>query len=968
MVLMFMAVMPVAYTNCSQQMDFDATEEAQLASLGAGGTVVINHGAPYTKSQSVMLNITQLSAQFMYVTNDPTCAAGGTWEPVATSKAWTLATTNGESSVYIKFSNDGDGGLASGCNSDSIVHDGNVPSLTVTQPMAAFSSVSKAVVGYATVDSGAGVDRVICYPVGSVPDSDTAGCGLTSMTVDNIPEGAHSFVLIAVDRAGNESPPQTVSFVIDRTPPSISLNMTPSSISNQMRSEFRMSSNDDRAGVDHLECRNASPAMIASTALAPCADTTVLNVAAGAQRFEVVAVDRAGNRSNPAAYNWTVDLASPTVMLTVTPSAYTNATQARFEFVGTDDSGPLARFECGLDGAAMATCSSPYVSDMALAAGSHQFSVVGIDSAGNRSEPASYVWTIDLEKPTIQFVSKPAPLTKNTRGDFVLSVNDNTGVDRIECQINNGGFAACPLTPSYPNLADGVRKFDARAVDRAGNTSDAITYSWTIDTSKPVLAITSAPTRWTNVRAASIVLSVTDTNAAPGLPAATIECRIDGSTYTACVSPVAYSALANGNHTFMARATDAAGNVSDEVSHLWGVDIDPPIVNVGKQPLSVIYVTDPADIAFVVTDSGSGIASVSCGLDGVMAACATETQKLYNNLATGAHVFKIVATDYASNEKVVEITWTSTAGTRTENQLVDVRQSNKLDVLVVIDNSGSMATEQANMAQRFGTFLDKLSGLNWQIGIVTTDISSNAALKDGRLVEFRDANKVATGQYVISSADNQTTARAWFGSTIQRTPSEGSGNEQGIAATYRAIERTKLTDSVSLRNVALFRSDAALAVLVVTDADETSPSGTQLRNKPEELNNLVRNTWPTKPFSYHSIIVPINDAACKGINGNEGYGYAYDTMSLLTGGIRGTVCSDDYAAQLSNIGQSTRDLISSVTLRCAPVDVTGDGKGDITITTSNNAPAPSYTIDGMRAIFATPLPTGVNTLTYKCPN
>ena len=59
----------------------------------------------------------------------------------------------------------------------------------------------------------------------------------------------------------------------------------------------------------------------------------------------------------------------------------------------------------------------------------------------------------------------------------------------------------------------------------------------------------------------------------------------------------------------------------------------------------------------------------------------------------------------------------------------------KVDVLVVVDNSGSMSVEQSNMGMRFASFLSRLQGLDWQVGIVTTDVQTNntAAFKDCRL-------------------------------------------------------------------------------------------------------------------------------------------------------------------------------------------------------------------------------------------
>ena len=50
------------------------------------------------------------------------------------------------------------------------------------------------------------------------------------------------------------------------------------------------------------------------------------------------------------------------------------------------------------------------------------------------------------------------------------------------------------------------------------------------------------------------------------------QCSRDGSAYAACSSPLGYSALATGSHTFQVRALDAAGNVdSTPASFTWTV-------------------------------------------------------------------------------------------------------------------------------------------------------------------------------------------------------------------------------------------------------------------------------------------------------------------------------------------------------------------------------------------------------------
>lgn len=297
--------------------------------------------------------------------------------------------------------------------------------------------------------------------------------------------------------------------------------------------------------------------------------------------------------------------------------------------------------------------------------------------------------------------------------------------------------------------------------------------------------------------------------------------------------------------------------------------------------------------------------------------------------------------------------------------------TNKVDVLVVIDNSGSMSLEQSNMASRFSTFINKLKGLDWQVGIVTTDLrtdTENSDLKDGRLLYFSGVKR-----NLIKSTDALATAQDAFAATIQRPAKEGSGNEQGVAATYRALERAL---SNQAPNVGLVRPGAALSVILVSDSDETVAGNDKTgdvstfgpKNMPDLLLNFVKSNYAGKTFKYNSIIVRDNDLACLNLkdSGNEAYGKNYQKMTNLTSGVLGSVCENDYGNQLSVIGDSTAEQIKIVALDCSPADVNGDGSADLKVVDSAGAAVTNYVLNGRMVTFNANLPVGSYKFTYKC--
>ena len=94
-----------------------------------------------------------------------------------------------------------------------------------------------------------------------------------------------------------------------------------------------------------------------------------------------------------------------------------------------------------------------------------------------------------------------------------------------------------------------------RAKDLAGNV-DATpeTRSWDVN-GPPATSLTSAPSASTTGTTAAFGFTSPDDSAA------TFECSLDGAPFGFCATPVNYSGLGLGSHTFRVRAVDALGTV-----------------------------------------------------------------------------------------------------------------------------------------------------------------------------------------------------------------------------------------------------------------------------------------------------------------------------------------------------------------------------------------------------------------------
>ncbi|MCM2280229.1 MAG: hypothetical protein NDI61_00125 [Bdellovibrionaceae bacterium] len=291
-----------------------------------------------------------------------------------------------------------------------------------------------------------------------------------------------------------------------------------------------------------------------------------------------------------------------------------------------------------------------------------------------------------------------------------------------------------------------------------------------------------------------------------------------------------------------------------------------------------------------------------------------------------------------------------------------MRLTTKVDVLFVIDSSGSMNTERAELGRRLANFTSSLSGLDWQLCVTTTDINQ----EKGDLLNFTvtEANGTKRLTKVLTAADPNYTNS--FLDRIVNVPS-GSGDEQGIRA---------LNMAVSKRHPECFRTDAALAAIILSDEDERSVGGYEIyktdsqyaplnpENMPVNLLTSVRTSFGAdKIFTGHSIVVQSNDTTClaaQRIDGRGFYGTWYEELTRLTGGQKGSICSADYSASLGRFAENIRQALDSVTLRCVPLD-----KPQVTL-----APAqPNVTIStsGNKVLFSPALqPDTSVTVSYRC--
>jgi hypothetical protein len=158
----------------------------------------------------------------------------------------------------------------------------------------------------------------------------------------------------------------------------------------------------------------------------------------------------------------------------------------------------------------------------------------------------------------------PAGPTTATDATFTFSANEAGST--FECRLDGGAYAPCASPRFYTALPEGPHTFEARATDPAGNTDPTpAAHSWTIDLTAPQTTVDSGPADPTTATDATFTFSANEAGS-------TFECSLDGAVFAACTSPVTYTGLAPGAHTFAVRATDPAGNTdASPATYSWTV-------------------------------------------------------------------------------------------------------------------------------------------------------------------------------------------------------------------------------------------------------------------------------------------------------------------------------------------------------------------------------------------------------------
>lgn len=241
-----------------------------------------------------------------------------------------------------------------------------------------------------------------------------------------------------------------------------------------------------------------------------------------------------------------------------------------------------------------------------------------------------------------------------------------------------------------------------------------------------------------------------------------------------------------------------------------------------------------------------------------------------------------------------------------------------LDILIIIDNSGSMKEEQTNLSTKLSKLLSFVQDSNWRISVETTDPADPC------------------GQYLIDR--NTPNPEAAFAAAVNRGIT-GSGNERGI---LQAVSGLQCNGGQWLR------ANSTVAVLIVSDENNCS-DGTKCTedwaNASYLTNYLNQIRVGGMNARVYGLIWHPSDLSCTDARRPGGI---YAEAITNTSGAWGSVCDADYSNTLQAVSQNLGVILETQ----FPLSHSPD-KGSAQVKVNGVVMENGYSIAGNLVVFDT---------------
>lgn len=325
----------------------------------------------------------------------------------------------------------------------------------------------------------------------------------------------------------------------------------------------------------------------------------------------------------------------------------------------------------------------------------------------------------------------------------------------------------------------------------------------------------------------------------------------------------------------------------------------------GTLEISSIEIDATSDPVFLISSVTNGGAAVAAPyMFSIQPGASAEVQLRFfpTRTSPAVHTGLLVIHNNVTMESTVPLRGEGTANASQTDHFAQLTD-NKVDILWVVDDSGSMSEEQNSLSQNFQsfiTFADSL-GADYQVAVTTTEINDAPSGKIwacngfNKIIRSSDANRVAAFQ----CAANVTSPP---GGNNRPNPGGSDEAEAGLRAARIALE-PPVRDA---DNAGFLRSDARLAVIIVSDEEDQSPGAVPL------YVDFFRNIKGFRNPQLTTVSAISGDVPNGCATAEAGQRY-FDAVGQL-GGQFESICSASWGPMLQRIGLGVFTLRSSWSL------------------------------------------------------
>lgn len=301
--------------------------------------------------------------------------------------------------------------------------------------------------------------------------------------------------------------------------------------------------------------------------------------------------------------------------------------------------------------------------------------------------------------------------------------------------------------------------------------------------------------------------------------------------------------------------------------------------------------------------------------------------------------------------------------------------NNKVDIIWIVDGSGTMVNHQNNLANNFGNFIGNFVNKNIDYHMVVASTDSwvrefnynagtcwsspnpsqnpniiyrssadcqNTLATFGDLTYFRDGDiygqtngtpGLRSGTYLLTSVMDPEFVTSTFAINA-RTGVRGDGVAEAGLASLRSVLRRNADGSIGYDGEthtvldSFRRKEAFLAVIVITDEEDQSrrQDGTTYGSKEEYVEDFLsfmdgytEVEGEYRRYSVSSVVIDdLNDCPYE-LHNQVSAGPKYLAIANETQGVTANICSPDFSQDLESISEQILSLASRFQISRVPV-------------------------------------------------